>query len=161
MRVAITAFVLFLLSIAAAAQNFDKASRQAIAAWQFPALAVAVVQDDKVVFLEAYGVKELGKPDPVSVDTLYFGTAKPDHSVVTAAEWQKFLGDEVTPRFEGFTHWEAHGSWKGESEESHVLQIVHAAGREDAVAAIIDAYKKRFAQEAVLQVRSDVWLRVR
>lgn len=94
-------------------------------------------------------------------DTLYFGTAKPDHSVVTAAEWQKFLGDEVTPRFEGFTHWEAHGSWKGEGEESHVLQIVHAAGREDAVAAIIDAYKKRFAQEAVLQVRSDVWLRVR
>ena len=94
-------------------------------------------------------------------DTLYFGTARPDHSVVTAAEWQKFLGDEVTPRFEGFTHWEAHGSWKGEGEESHVLQIVHAAGREDAVAAIIDAYKKRFAQEAVLQVRSDVWLRVR
>src|SRR5947208_13764062 len=71
MRVAITAFVLFLLSIAAAAQNFDKASRQAMAAWQFPALAVAVVQDDKVVFLEAYGVKELGKPDPVSVDTLF------------------------------------------------------------------------------------------
>ena len=71
MRVAITAFVLFLLSIAAAAQNFDKASRQAMAAWQFPALAVAVVQDDKVVFLEAYGVKELGKPDPASVDTLF------------------------------------------------------------------------------------------
>ena len=42
-------------------------------------------------------------------DTLYFGTAKPDHSVITAAEWQKFLDDEVTPRFEGFTHWEGHG----------------------------------------------------
>src|SRR5437763_15761644 len=71
MRVAITAFVLCLLSITAAAQNCDKASRQAMAAWQFPALAVAVVQDDKVVFLEAYGVKELGKPDPASVDTLF------------------------------------------------------------------------------------------
>ena len=94
-------------------------------------------------------------------ETLYFGTAKPDHSVVTAAEWQKFLDDEVTPRFEGFTHWEAHGSWKGESEESHVVQIVHGAGKEAEIAAIIDAYKKRFAQEAVLQVRSDVWLRVR
>ena len=94
-------------------------------------------------------------------DTLYFGTARPDHSLVTAAEWQQFLRDEVTPRFEGFTHWEAHGSWKGETEESHVVQIVHGAGKEAQVAAIIDAYKKRFAQEAVLQVRSDVWLRVR
>ena len=44
-------------------------------------------------------------------DTLYFGTGKPDGSVVTAAEWQQFLHDEVTPRFPGFTHWEAHGSW--------------------------------------------------
>ena len=94
-------------------------------------------------------------------DTLYFGTAKPDHTNVTAAEFQKFLDDEVTPRFDGFTHWEAHGSWKGEREEAHVLQIVHGAGKEEAVAAIIDAYKKRFAQESVLQVRSDVWLRLR
>ena len=94
-------------------------------------------------------------------DTLYFGTAKPDHSAVTAAEWQQFLNEEVTPRFEGFTHWEAHGSWKGQTEEAHVLQIVHAAGREADVAAIIDAYKKRFQQEAVLQVRADVWLRLR
>jgi hypothetical protein len=94
-------------------------------------------------------------------DTLYFGTAKPDHSVITPAEFQKFLDDEVTPRFDGFTHWEAHGSWKGEREESHVLQIVHGPGHEAAIEAIIDAYKKRFGQESVLQVRSDVWLRVR
>ena len=64
-------------------------------------------------------------------------------------------------RFPGFTHWEAHGEWKGEREESHVVQIVHPPGHEADVAAIIDAYKKRFAQEAVLQVRSDVWLRMR
>ena len=42
-----------------------------------------------------------------------------------------------------------------------MLQIVHEPGHEAEVAAIIDAYKKRFAQEAVLQVRSDVWLRLR
>lgn len=94
-------------------------------------------------------------------DTLYFGTAKPDHTLVTPAEWQQFLADTVTPRFDGFTHWEAHGSWKGENEESHVLQIVHGPGKEAAIEAIIDAYKKRFAQESVLQVRSDVWLRMR
>jgi hypothetical protein len=94
-------------------------------------------------------------------DTLYFGTAKPDHTIVSLTEWENFLKDEVTPRFEGFTVWEAKGSWKGETEASHVLQIVHGPGKEAEVAAIIDAYKKRFQQEAVLQVRSDVWLRVR
>jgi hypothetical protein len=94
-------------------------------------------------------------------DTLYFGTAKPDHSAVTLTEWEKFLKEEVTPRFEGFTVWEARGVWKGESEESHVLQVVHGPGKESEIAAIIEAYKKRFQQEAVLQVRSDVWLRVR
>ena len=71
MRAAITVFVLLLVSLAAAAQNFDKAARDAFAAWQFPGMAVAVVQDDKVVFLKAYGVKETGKPEPVSVDTLF------------------------------------------------------------------------------------------
>ena len=94
-------------------------------------------------------------------DTLYFGTGKPDGTVVTAAEWQQFLHDEVTPRFPGFTHWETHGSWKDVPEEGHVLQVVHGPGHEADVAAIIDAYKKRFAQEAVLQVRGDVWLRLR
>ena len=71
MRAAITALLLFFLTFAAAAQNFDKAAREAMAAWHFPALAMAVMQDDKVVFLKAYGVKELGKPEPASVDTLF------------------------------------------------------------------------------------------
>src|SRR5947207_6960404 len=67
----ITAVALFLAALGAAAQNLDKAARDAMAAWKMPALAVAVVQDDKVLFLEAYGVKELGKPDPVGVDSLF------------------------------------------------------------------------------------------
>src|SRR5437773_2384010 len=52
-------------------EAFDKAARDAVAAWQFPGMAVAVVQDDKVVFLKAYGAKEIGKPEPVTVDTLF------------------------------------------------------------------------------------------
>ena len=91
-------------------------------------------------------------------DTLYFGTAKPDGSVVTAVEWQQFLREVVTPRFPGFTHWDARGSWKDVPEETHVLVIIHPPGHEAAVAQIIAEYKRRFAQEAVLQVRTDVWL---
>ena len=71
MRAAITVFVLFFLALAAAAQSFDKAAHDAVAAWQFPSIAVAVVQDDKVVFLKAYGVKEIGKPEPVTIDSIF------------------------------------------------------------------------------------------
>ncbi len=91
-------------------------------------------------------------------DTLYFGTAKPDGHVVTEAEWQQFLREVVTPRFPGFTHWDAHGEWKNQGEETRVLVIVHPPGEEAAIRQIIDEYKKRFAQEAVLQVRTDVWV---
>src|ERR1041385_8487323 len=71
MRAAITALVVVFVSLAAVAQNFDKDAREAMATWQLPALAVAVVQDGKVTFVKAYGVKEVGKPEPVSVDTLF------------------------------------------------------------------------------------------
>jgi hypothetical protein len=94
-------------------------------------------------------------------DTLYFGTDKPDHTVVTETEWRQFLREVVTPRFPGFTHWEAHGSWKDQPEETHVLVIVHPSGQSAAIAQIIDEYKRRFSQEAVLQVRTDVWLPVK
>ncbi len=115
-----------------------------------PALVLLLVACGGVVF---YARQEC--------DTLYFGTAKADGLAVSESDWQQFLRDEVTPRFAGFTHWEAHGSWKNQPEETHILQIVHVPGREAEIAAIIEAYKKRFAQEAVLQVRSDVWLRLR
>jgi hypothetical protein len=99
------------------------------------------------------------------LETLYFGTQKPDGSApVTDAEWQQFLNDEITPRFpSGLTTWDASGQWRDqhnviERERTHIVQIVHGAGDEGKIAAIIEAYKKRFAQEAVFRVRSDVWM---
>lgn len=89
-------------------------------------------------------------------DTLYFGTAKPSGGVVTAAEWHQFLREVVTPRFPGFTHWDAHGEWKGVREETHVLVIFHEDGHEAAVREIIQEYKRRFAQEEVLRVKARV-----
>ena len=44
MRSAFAAILLFFLSLATAAQSFDKAARDAVGAWQFPGIAVAVVQ---------------------------------------------------------------------------------------------------------------------
>lgn len=95
------------------------------------------------------------------MELLYFGTATPD-GVVSDAQWQAFLRDEVTPRFpEGLTTWTADGQWRGADgtvvrEGSHVLQLLHErdARVDAAIAAIVDSYRSRFRQEAVLRVAS-------
>lgn len=81
---------------------------------------------------------------------------------VTAGEWQQFLAEVITPRFpEGLTAWSAAGQWRNPSgelqkEDSYVLHVVHKdeAKYETAVHEIVDAYKTRFRQEAVLRVRT-------
>jgi CubicO group peptidase (beta-lactamase class C family) len=39
--------------------------------WNVPGIAVAIVKDDKVVFAKGYGVRELGKAEPVDENTLF------------------------------------------------------------------------------------------
>ncbi|MFK7817109.1 MAG: serine hydrolase [Planctomycetaceae bacterium] len=39
--------------------------------WNVPGLAVAIVKDGKVVHAKGYGVRELGKDEPVDADTLF------------------------------------------------------------------------------------------
>ncbi|MBX6365139.1 MAG: serine hydrolase [Gemmatimonadetes bacterium] len=39
--------------------------------WGVPGMAVAIVKDGKVVLAKGYGVRELGKPDPVDEHTLF------------------------------------------------------------------------------------------
>lgn len=101
-----------------------------------------------------------GGEELVVADTLYFGTNKPG-GVVSGDEWQEFLAAGVTPRFpQGITSWRADGQWRSasgalEHESSYVLQLVHAdtAETERAVREVMDLYRKRFEQEAVLRVR--------
>ena len=95
------------------------------------------------------------------VDSLYFGTAMPGGSV-SQQDWQTFLGEVITPRFpEGLTAWAAAGQWRNpagevQKEESYVLHVVHGdeAKYDVAVHAIVEDYKSRFHQEAVLRVRT-------
>jgi hypothetical protein len=95
------------------------------------------------------------------VDSLYFGTAMPSGQV-SAGDWQGFLAEVITPRFpEGLTAWSAAGQWRNpagelQKEDSYVLHVVHKdeARYEAAVHEIVDAYKNRFQQEAVLRVRT-------
>lgn len=92
-------------------------------------------------------------------DTLYIGATKWHGGVVTDAEWDQFLKEVVSPRFPGYTHWMAHGVWKNQSEDTHVLVIVHPQNMENAVLEIISEGKRRLDQQEIFQVRSDIWLR--
>lgn len=65
-----------LLSLAAAAQPFDAKAVDRIVtstmrAWQIPGAAVAIVKNDRVVYVSGYGTKELGGTEPVTGDTLF------------------------------------------------------------------------------------------
>src|SRR3954468_2543437 len=65
-----------LLRAPAAAQDgvlagFDAYTAKAVADWKTPGLAVAIVKDGTVVFAKGYGVRELGKPEPVDTHTLF------------------------------------------------------------------------------------------
>jgi CubicO group peptidase (beta-lactamase class C family) len=51
--------------------GFDAYIAQAVKDWRVPGLAIVVVKDDSVVFVKGYGVRELGKPDPVTVHTRF------------------------------------------------------------------------------------------
>jgi hypothetical protein len=92
-----------------------------------------------------------------SCDTLYFGTATPT-GVVSGEQWKQFADEVLSREFpKGLTTWEADGRWRGGDgaavvEHSHVVLVI---GADDAaIARVIDEYKKRFAQEAVLRVSS-------
>jgi CubicO group peptidase (beta-lactamase class C family) len=76
MKRILTTFLLLLLALTARAQTIvpadvDAFVTRAVRELNVPGAAVAIVKDDKVVFAKAYGVKELGKPDPVTTDTKF------------------------------------------------------------------------------------------
>ena len=105
----------------------------------------------------------LSGQEPAIQHVLYFGADKPTGRV-TLEEWGQFLGEVVTPKFpQGLTAWQASGQWQSGSgkivqEPSYVLTLIHPASptHETAIRDISEAYKLRFQQEAVLQVRAEV-----
>ncbi len=71
-----TLFTLLLcLATSSAAQDAGERLDEFVARsrvdWQVPGLAIAVVKDGETVFAKGYGVRELGKEDPVDTQTLF------------------------------------------------------------------------------------------
>lgn len=89
---------------------------------------------------------------------IYFGRDVGGKPGVTDEDWQRFLDEEVTPRFpDGLTVEDAAGQWKGADgaivrEPSKHLTIVLSGAPDEAgkLAAVREAYKQRFRQESIL-----------
>lgn len=53
------------------AAAIDRIVQEALAAWGVPGASVAIVQGDEVVYIQGFGVKELGNAAPVTADTIF------------------------------------------------------------------------------------------
>lgn len=51
--------------------EFDSYVEQAVKDWEVPGMAVVVIKGDSVMFMKAYGVREIGKNEPVDKNTLF------------------------------------------------------------------------------------------
>lgn len=102
--------------------------------------------------------------DPMTQTTLYFGLNRPAGPVISAAEWQTFVDQQVTPRFkEGLSVFDAKGQWLGNDgklarENSKALMLIHSpdAASEQNIEALRTRYKQQFAQDSVMRVDAPV-----
>jgi CubicO group peptidase (beta-lactamase class C family) len=56
---------------AAPSEAIDAIVQEALKFWHVPGVAVGIVQDDKVIYLKGHGLKEVGKKDSVTPDTIF------------------------------------------------------------------------------------------
>ncbi|CAM3770366.1 hypothetical protein VA7868_03441 [Vibrio aerogenes CECT 7868] len=101
--------------------------------------------------------------NPMAETTLYFGLSRPHGPDITLGEWQKFVDQEVTPRFRnGLTVFKAQGQWLGNDgkvakEGSRALMLIHPLHDETSNKSIEELrsiYKKTFAQESVMRIET-------
>lgn len=105
-----------------------------------------------------------GTGDPMTQTTLYFGLNRPRGAAISEAEWQSFVDEQVTPRFQdGLTVFAAKGQWMGNDgrlarENSRALLLIHAPNQtsEQKIEALRALYKQLFAQDAVMRVDNPV-----
>lgn len=73
--------------IAAALPSIEAFARQIVDRKLVPGLSMAVVHQDEVVYLQAFGVRQVGMPDPVEIDTVFqlASVSKPIASTVLSA----------------------------------------------------------------------------
>jgi CubicO group peptidase (beta-lactamase class C family) len=81
--------------------------------WSVPGLSVAVIKDDKIVFIKGFGLRESGKPGAVNERTLFaIGSATKAFTVASVAlladEGKLKLDDPVVKHLPGFQLYDPH-----------------------------------------------------
>ena len=56
---------------ALAKADLDAYAAKVLADWHAPGVAIAVVKDDKVIFARGFGIREIGKPEPIDEHTVF------------------------------------------------------------------------------------------
>ena len=102
--------------LAAAIPQLEKLAEQVLQTTGIPGMAIAVVHKDHVVNLKGFGVREVGKPEPVDPDTAFqlASVSKPIASTVVAG----LVGEKVVswddpiikrdPGFQMYDSWVTH-----------------------------------------------------
>ncbi|MER3445585.1 MAG: DUF3574 domain-containing protein [Candidatus Dadabacteria bacterium] len=94
---------------------------------------------------------------------LFFGSLKPDGSMVTDEEFERFLKSEITPRFQDeLTLLVGTGQFKDSKgeiirEKSRLIILIYPFGESESserIEQIRDAYKSAFGQESVIRADS-------
>jgi CubicO group peptidase (beta-lactamase class C family) len=93
--------------------DIDARVERAMAAYDVPGLAVAIVVDDEVVLARGYGVLERGKPERVDEHTVFAIASNTKAFVATAlallaADGSLDWDDRVVDRFPSFKTWDEH-----------------------------------------------------
>jgi len=68
---AIASTSLWTTALAAAEPAIDGILRDTLRFWHAPGIAAVVVRDDRIIYLNGLGVRELGRNEPVTADTLF------------------------------------------------------------------------------------------
>jgi CubicO group peptidase (beta-lactamase class C family) len=85
-----------------AVAELEKLATAEMAATGIPGMAIAVVHQDKIVFMRGFGVRETGRPEPVDADTVFLlaSVSKPIGATVVASavgdgkvSWDSRLSD--------------------------------------------------------------------
>jgi uncharacterized protein DUF3574 len=127
-------------------------------------------QGDELVVRRPIPLRALADSFDFARTELFFGTAKPDGTVVTEAEFMAFVDAQVTPRFpDGVTLLRGNAQFRGETgeivkEDSFILILLYPVGEVTVsnrrIETIRRLYKEAFQQESVIRIDNPFAVRV-
>ena len=92
---------------------------------------------------------------------VFFGLSIPDGGTVSSGEWELFRSKTIASTFpNGFTIYDASGSYKGKTEQSKVLTLIVDSDNADLnrakIKKVAREYVNKFGQESVMMTKVPV-----